>query len=415
MSERLRVLMLATYFPKPGNPLMGTWALSQAQAFQRQGLEVQVVSLTSWIPRFLARSRGAAAYAECPRQFSWGPLTVQYPRSLWYPVQPFKERAFRDPRFQMSIAWYTAKAFLSDIVDTFRPNIVYAHHTAVNGFLAERLNDRFHLPYVITDHDFGEIIECDRWPARKKVFQGIISKASTMVSVSSRMEAETKNLFPKARTRTISNGTDPIPEQVVTTPRPAALREKLILFSCGAFYERKGFPVLIEAFSRIAAKFPNLILRIAGDGFERPGVENQIRRLSLESRVELLGFQPHDVVLQEMCWCDAFVLLGWDEPFATVFSEAMSAGKPVVCCNDGGINDVLRSEVHGLTVPPKDIEAAVDALERIASDTGLRRRMGAAAKELFESSLRWDHNARQMTDLFREAATGSRLAQDERT
>lgn len=414
MSERLRVLMLATYFPKPGNPLMGTWALAQAQALQRQDLDVQVISLTSWIPSFMARSKGAAAYADCPRQFVWGQLSVQYPRCLWYPVHPFKERAFRDPRFQMGIAWNTAKHFLSSYINTFRPNVIYAHHTAVNGFFAERLNSRFQIPYVITDHDFGEITDCARWPGRRSFFERIVSKASTMVSVSSRMEAETKNLFPDARTRTVSNGTDPIPEQFANTPRPANLQEKLILFSCGAFYERKGFPILIEAFAKIAPRFPTLILRIAGDGLQRQGVEDQIRRLGLQDRVELLGFQPHDVVLQEMCWCDAFVLLGWDEPFATVFSEAMSAGKPVVCCNDGGINDVLRNEVQGLTVPPKDIEAAVNALERIVSDAALRRRMGAAAKELFETSLHWDHNARQMTGIFREAVARSRSGPDER-
>lgn len=407
MSEvPLRVLMLATYFPKPGNPLIGPWALSQALALQRQGVELEVVSFTPWVPKWLARSNGSAAYARCPPQFSWGPLNVHYPRCLWYPVSPLKERAFRDPRVQMGLAWQSIRHFLTAFVKVFRPDIVYGHHTAVNGFLASRLHRGFELPYVITDHDFGEIADCARWPARKEFFNKVVSESSAMVSVSSRMEQETRALFPQARTRTIQNGTDPIPQTLIDTPRPMPLRDKLILFSCGAFYERKGFPLLIEAFAKIAPRFPNAHLRIAGDGAERSKVEESVRRLGLIDRVQLLGFQPHEAVLQEMCWCDAFVLLGWDEPFATVFSEAMSAGKPVICCNDGGINDVLRNEIHGLTVPPKDLDAAVKALERILTETQDRRRMGAAAKELFESSLRWDHNAQSMVDLFREAVAG---------
>jgi hypothetical protein len=36
--------------------------------------------------------------------------------------------------------------------------------------------------------------------------------------------------------------------------------------------------------------------------------------------------------------------------------------------------------------------------------------MGAAAKQLFESSLRWDHNARRMKEIFEDAVSGRRLA-----
>src|ERR1700722_9566189 len=96
MPDRLRVLMLASYFPKPGNPLLGPWALSQAQALQRR-MELQVVSVTSWVPGFLGGYRSAAAYANCPSDYRWGSLDVAYPRVLWYPVEPLKRYAYRNP------------------------------------------------------------------------------------------------------------------------------------------------------------------------------------------------------------------------------------------------------------------------------------------------------------------------------
>jgi glycosyltransferase involved in cell wall biosynthesis len=177
-----------------------------------------------------------------------------------------------------------------------------------------------------------------------------------------------------------------------------------VLFSCGAFYERKGFPLLIEAFARIASKHPGARLRIAGSGEQRVQVEAAIAQHSLGDRVDLLGFVPHETVIEEMCRADAFILIGWDEPFATVFTEALSAGKPVICANDGGINDVLQNEVHGLTVPPKNVAAASDAIDRILADTGLRTRLGANAADLFSTSLTWDHNAARMAEIFHEAA-----------
>jgi glycosyltransferase involved in cell wall biosynthesis len=319
-------------------------------------------------------------------------------------VEPFKSWAFRNPQRQLRLAWHTANGFLSRRATNFRPDIIYAHHTAINGYFAERLHSRFSLPYVITDHDFAEIAECRRWPGRKRFFEPIASRAFRMVAVASRMEAEMRALFPDARTCTVANGTDPIPQGLQDKPRPVDLNGKLVLFSCGAFYERKGFPLLIEAFARVSRDHPTVLLRIAGDGGERPQIEEAIRRCSVQDRVQLLGFQPHNTVLQEMCWCDAFVLFGWDEPFATVFLEAMSAGKPVVCCNDGGIDDVLRNEVHGLSVRPKDTAAATHALDRILADSALRERLGRNARILFKSSLQWDHNAARMADVFRAAA-----------
>ncbi len=45
----MRVLFLASYFPRPSKPLIGTWALQQAKALARVS-DLQVVCCTSYIP-----------------------------------------------------------------------------------------------------------------------------------------------------------------------------------------------------------------------------------------------------------------------------------------------------------------------------------------------------------------------------
>jgi glycosyltransferase involved in cell wall biosynthesis len=402
----MRVLMLATYFPKPLNPIMGSWALSQARALQRTGIDLRVVSFTAWVPWWAARTGGAAAYAQCPAEYNWNGLPVSYPRWPVYPVGFMREWTHRNPDRWLRIGWISAERHLDAAVASFRPDLVYAHHTGVNGYLAERLQRRYGLPYVVTDHDFGEIASCAKLPERRRFFERVTSGAFSTVAVASRMERELQTLFPRANTRTVPNGTDAIPPHVRSTPRPSPLKDKLVIFSCGAFYERKGFPLLIDAFAPVAAEHPKAVLRIAGDGVQRPEVEARIRAHGLQGRVELLGFQPHSAVLQEMVWSDLFALIGWDEPFATVFSEAFSAGKPVVCCNDGGINDVLENGVHGLTVPPRDPRVASHAMNLLAGDADRRIRMGNSALHLFESRLTWDRNAAAMKDLFAEAIGG---------
>lgn len=398
-----RVLFLASYFPKPDNPLMGVWALLQAQAFLRQGMDVRVVSLTSWVPRIAGKFRpGARAYACCPPVHHWDDLHVEYPRWALYQVGPLKKWAHRDPELQLRIGWRTAQGALDRILDEFSPDVVYAHHTGANGYIAEKLRQRHGLPYVVTDHEFGEIRDCEVFPKRRRVFDRIARNASVMVSIASRMEADTKRIFPFARTCIVHNGINALPEKQREISRPPAIEGKLVVFSAGMFYERKGFPLLIQAFSKIAARYPEAILRIAGDGAERPQVERMIRECGLENRVQLLGLTPHDTILQEMAWSDVFALIGWDEPWGVVFAEAMEAGKPIVCANDGGINDVVQNGVHGYMVPPRDVDAAAEALGRLLSDREARSRMGQAAKDLVNSEFTWDANARAMKRIFSE-------------
>jgi glycosyltransferase involved in cell wall biosynthesis len=163
----------------------------------------------------------------------------------------------------------------------------------------------------------------------------------------------------------------------------------------------------------MAQQYQHVVLRIAGDGADRTNVERSIREQGLEHRVQLLGLlRPEDVV-REMVWCDLFALLAWDELFSGVCVEAMACGKPVVCANDGGINDVIENGVHGFTVAPHDEEAAALALCELVASASLREQMGRAARELFESRLTWEKNAETMEVLFREVIEGgSRLVPD---
>lgn len=399
----MRVLMLASYFPRPTNPIMGTWALSQAHALQRQGVDVVVVSFNSWVPRALAVTKGAARYALCPLSYQWDHLPVFYPRWLSYSAGPLRAVQLRYPEIPARIAWVSAKGFLHETIQRFQPDLVYAHHSATNGYLAWRLKQSRGLPYVVTDHDFWEISSCAAFPSRRRYYSRIVREAATVVAVAARMERELLSLFPGIVTQTVHNGADRIPASIEATPRPAALAGRLVLFSCAAFYERKGLPVLVEAFARIAGRFPDSLLRIAGDGPERPRIEACIDRYRLNDRIQLLGAVPHETVLQEMCWSDAFVLLGWDEPFGVVFAEALAAAKPILCCNDGGINDVLQNGKTALTVPPKNPDAAAQAMAALLQDSNLRREIGMAGHRLFEASLTWDRNAEQMQRIFAEA------------
>jgi glycosyltransferase involved in cell wall biosynthesis len=61
--------------------------------------------------------------------------------------------------------------------------------------------------------------------------------------------------------------------------------------------------------------------------------------------------------------------------------EAAASGCAIVASNIAACTELVKDEKTGLVVPPQDTEALANALERLISDPGLRKRLGEAARE----------------------------------
>ncbi|MBF2000021.1 MAG: glycosyltransferase family 4 protein [Synechococcales cyanobacterium M58_A2018_015] len=414
MTSRLRILFLASYFPKPDNPLMGTWALTQAQALARQEVELRVVSFTSWVPRALAKTVGAKAYANCPEVYTWhGGVQVHYPRWLYYPVPPVKQWAYRHPQPYLSLAKWSAERYLYQQMESFKPDVLFCHHALPNGWLVAQSSKAAEIPLITSDYDFDEISDCRNYLSRKQALAAVVKRASVMLCASKRMEKEYKSLFPgieeiNAKFRTLHHAITPLSVEMLQAKRPAIFDHQQIVLSCALFAERKGIPTLVEAFHQVSSKHPNAILRIIGGGPEEQKIRETVARLDLTDRVQLVGKKPHQEVLQEMVWADCFALVGWDEPFATVYLEAMAAGKPIICCNDGGITDVVQDGVHGYTVPPRSVAATAEAIDRMLSNSAQRLQMGHNAQRLIQQHLTWEVKAKELIQLMETAVRSHR-------
>ena len=400
----MRVLFLASYFPKPGNPEMGTWALSQAQALARQDIELLVVSCTSKVPKFLARTPGARAYAHCPATHTWpGGVHVCYPSWAYYPIKPFKTWAFANPTSYLTLAYWSVHNQLQKLIKEFQPDILFCNHSLPDGWVTAHFASRHGIPLITLDHDYDEILACDRFPCRASAMKVVADQAWAMLAVSKKMEYILKQLFPSANVLTQHNGIDLISSSLFQKIRPPKLRDKKLILVCAFFAERKGIPLLIKSFCSIAAKHPDALLRIIGSGPDQEKIRETTKLHDLTQQVQLIGKKNHQEVLQEMVWADCFALTSWDEPFATVYLEAMAAGKPIICCNDGGITDVVFNQIHGLVVPPKDFSATAAALDSMLTNDRKRIEMGHNCQQLVQHELTWDAQISKLMNLFKLA------------
>ncbi len=146
----------------------------------------------------------------------------------------------------------------------------------------------------------------------------------------------------------------------------------------------KGQHVFLQAFAT-AFRGSEVRGRIVGaalfgeEEYERT-LHESARELGIAQQVEFRGFRED--VWSELAEFDVLVhASGVPEPFGRVVLEGMVAGLPVVAANEGGPAELITPAVDGLLVPPGDAAALAAALELLAADPDLRRRLGEAARE----------------------------------
>jgi len=148
--------------------------------------------------------------------------------------------------------------------------------------------------------------------------------------------------------------------------------------------ELKGPMVLMDAFAVAHEQCGNIYLNIAGDGSQRQKIAMRAKALDVASRYRYHGVYTHPEQCREfMESLDVFVMPSFSEGTPNSIVEAMACGKPIIASEVGGIPDMIGDEC-GILVPPGDKRALTNAMLRLALDEGLRRKMGAAAKERYE-------------------------------
>jgi glycosyltransferase involved in cell wall biosynthesis len=121
------------------------------------------------------------------------------------------------------------------------------------------------------------------------------------------------------------------------------------------------------------------------------------------------GVKPNSAELLELfTTADIFALPTRGDCLAVVLGEAMAASLPIVTTAVGAHAEAVEDGESGLLVPPDDVSALGDALERLVSDSALRREMGARGRAIAEGRFDAKRNALAVLDLMRDVAGSKR-------
>lgn len=144
-----------------------------------------------------------------------------------------------------------------------------------------------------------------------------------------------------------------------------------------AFAKGKNQKLLIEAFARISAEFPDWKLRLLGraDG----GYADECRRLAAKSgfadRIEFAGFC--DDLAEEYQTCAFVAFPSVDEGFGLVIADAAAFAKPCVTVRDW----IGAASADGGIVTKSTVAAYAEGLRQLMVAPELRRQTGEAARK----------------------------------
>src|SRR5919106_4902683 len=161
---------------------------------------------------------------------------------------------------------------------------------------------------------------------------------------------------------------------------------------------RKGILELLEAVARLPEDLVTLHLvgETTSPGPYAARVRRRLAQPDISGRVVAHGVIPAAAVAQMYRSVDAFALPSFEEPYGTVWGEAMAAGLPVLGWHAGNLPFLADHEREGMLVPVGDVTALGAAIEQLARDPGLRARMGRAGRRRAAARPTWDETA----DLF---------------
>ena len=142
---------------------------------------------------------------------------------------------------------------------------------------------------------------------------------------------------------------------------------------------------------------------MAGEGELRGDVEACVHGEGVAERVTLLG-QRGDVP-DLLAAADVYLAASHMEGLGTALMDAGLAGLPVVGTRAGGIPEVVEHRRTGILVPPRDPDALAQAVDEIAADAALRRRMGRAAADRVARLFSVERMVEQTVAVYREVRT----------
>jgi glycosyltransferase involved in cell wall biosynthesis len=276
-------------------------------------------------------------------------------------------------------------------IKEIQPELIHAHGYKPNILLATlQLTQRLP-PIVTTLHGWTGLGGVSAMALYEYMDRWALTKLDRIIVVTpAQLKHPALRGLPAERIYCIENGTDPdwrhaLPpeadEAELLTDLEKFTRGCRIILAIGRLAPEKGYAVLVDAFTKVAAEYTDIRLIIAGEGQLRTQLEDQAAASNIGDRIRLPGYIERIDKLLEKATCLAQPSLTEGLPITVL--EAMGLGIPVIATRVGGMPELLEDGMAGTLIDPADAAQLATALHNMLSNQAATQSKVARASELF--------------------------------
>jgi glycosyltransferase involved in cell wall biosynthesis len=273
------------------------------------------------------------------------------------------------------------------LITLWASDITIVINTSVQRWVKQYKNEVYYLPNGVDLQLFDKSTEQEKQAIRERYTilpycegfpLSIKEAAATVVQITSKHHNHDQICDGQLRTSMDRTGIH-IQNNNVLVQQETTNYNVLFL---GRLKKIKGVEFLIEAIPFIIKVFPQTTLTIVGDGGNKTDLFSLTKHLQLEKHVQFIGWVEHrnlhtyyekaSIVVVPSIVAEAFPL---------VALEAMSAGRPVIGTNVGGIPEIIDDKVNGYLVEPENPAQIAEKVVTLFSEEKLLSELGRNARK----------------------------------
>lgn len=320
-----------------------------------------------------------------------GRLDQREPNVIFHPVEVRAYPQLEHPPYTLALS-----SKLIEVARRERLDLIHAHYAiphAASAYLARQVlasDGAAPAPRLITTLHGTDITLLGSDDSFLPLIRFAITSSEAVTTPSRWLRQATYDRLDIPRAVNI----DVIPNFVDTSrfspraapPRAGDDRKDAVLVHVSNFRPVKRVDDVIAVFAEVRARAAALgrrvVLRLVGDGPERPRIMSLVHARGLEEGVQHLGER---VDLPDILrGADVFLLPSETESFGLAALEAMACGVPVVASAAGGLPEVVTEGETGFLRAVGDVAGMAEAVFGLLTDPSRAARMSTAARRRAE-------------------------------
>jgi len=274
------------------------------------------------------------------------------------------------------------------LVKQIMPDLIHAHFIAKYGF---HLLDLKFRPTIVSAWGDDILIlpqkSCLIFWCTKKVLDSVDLVYAVSHNIGNLIVSDFR--IPGQKVHYLPFGID----TSLFSPQGDAITERagtIEIFSNRGFFSVYDSATLVRGFALAYKENPALRLTLKGDGPEEHQIRTLVTELMPGGQIRFLKKSDYTDVPQDYRNADIFITTSLSDGTPVSVLEAMASGLPCIATAVGGIPEWIEHNVTGLLIQPKSPEQVAEAIQSLARDPQLRKRLGTAARGVIVKKGQWN-------------------------